>query len=181
MVEMRREPDNREDEELLRRVRPAVEQYLRRRMVMADADEVCAEVLRVLWARRADIPGDQEIPWIIGVARRVAANHHRGVRRRTALMEKLVHEHRAHSPEPAYEGLTEALAELREEERELLRLWAWEGFEAAEIATIEGCTPNTAAARLSRARKQLRAVLERQRLAAAGHEAVESEERGTNS
>ena len=51
----------------------------------ADADDLVAEVLTIAWRRFDDIPADAVIPWLYGVARNVARNHRRGVRRRAAL------------------------------------------------------------------------------------------------
>ena len=49
--------------------------------------------------------------------------------------------------------LAEALEALREEDAELLRLWAWEQQTPAEIAAVLDITPNAASIRLHRARR----------------------------
>ncbi|MGH2922081.1 MAG: sigma factor-like helix-turn-helix DNA-binding protein, partial [Gaiellaceae bacterium] len=48
-----------------------------------------------------------------------------------------------------------AFARLREEDRELLALAAWEGLDPGEIATVLGCSRNAARIRLHRARRRL--------------------------
>ncbi|MGB7981220.1 MAG: sigma-70 family RNA polymerase sigma factor, partial [Candidatus Nanopelagicales bacterium] len=52
-----------------------------------------------------------------------------------------------------------ALDDLAETDAELLRLWAWEQLEPAEIAAVLGCSPGTARTRMHRARTRLRVAL----------------------
>jgi RNA polymerase sigma-70 factor (ECF subfamily) len=66
----------------------------------------------------------------------------------------------------------EALAGLRTEEAELLRLWAWEQLTPAEIATVLDVTPNAVSIRLLRAREKLKAEIGKIE-ARAGHEQSE--------
>ena len=65
--------------------------------------------------------------------------------------------------------LLEALAAMRPEDAELLRLWAWEQLTPAEIATVLDITSNAASTRLTRAKRKLSDRL-RKSAAAAGHE-----------
>ena len=48
-----------------------------------------------------------------------------------------------------------AFAQLREEDRELLALAAWEELDPGEIATVLACSRNAARIRLHRARRRL--------------------------
>ena len=57
-------------------------------------------------------------------------------------------------------GLTEALAALSDEDREVLLLVAWEQLTPAEVAVVLDIPPGTARSRLHRARTQLRGYLE---------------------
>jgi RNA polymerase sigma-70 factor (ECF subfamily) len=52
-----------------------------------------------------------------------------------------------------------ALARLRELDREVVMLWAWEGLVPREIATVTGLTPNAVSIRLHKAKKALAADL----------------------
>ena len=54
-----------------------------------------------------------------------------------------------------------ALARMRPDEAELLRLWAWEQLGPAEIATVLDLTPNAVSIRLHRARGRFKEVFER--------------------
>jgi RNA polymerase sigma-70 factor (ECF subfamily) len=51
------------------------------------------------------------------------------------------------------------LRPLAPKERTALSLWAQEGYSTAEIAAVLGCSPNTAAVHLHRARVKLRTML----------------------
>jgi RNA polymerase sigma factor (sigma-70 family) len=54
-----------------------------------------------------------------------------------------------------------ALEQLRESDRELLLLTAWEGLNASEVAQVMGCSRRTLAVRLHRARRRLSRALAR--------------------
>lgn len=120
----------------------------------------------IAWRRRAIAPDEPDLrPWLFKVARNVLRNHHRGAARRMRLHERL----RAHGTtdvvkQPPEQSDTDAvlrwaLTRLREPDREILRLTAWEGCTTDELATVLGCSANVAAVRLHRARRRLRKVL----------------------
>ncbi|MDX6273155.1 MAG: hypothetical protein QOJ92_365 [Frankiales bacterium] len=143
-----------------------VQRYLRRRLDAATAEDVLSDVLLVMWRRRAELP-DEPLPWCYGVARRCMANALRGDQRRLRLVDRIA----AQAP-PALTGeddaLAEALSRLAEADRELLRLWAWEGLAPRELAAVLDITPNAASIRLHRATKRLRTALGKTR-GGAGH------------
>ena len=60
---------------------------------------------------------------------------------------------------PPRADLYDALGRLSEQDRELVRLWAWEQLAPQEIAVVFGVTPNAARIRLHRARAKLRELL----------------------
>ncbi|QGQ21165.1 sigma-70 family RNA polymerase sigma factor [Cellulomonas sp. JZ18] len=128
----------------------------------ADAADVVAETYLVAWRRLDDVPRDaQARPWLFGVARRVLANHYRGERRRLALADRLRSslEEVAPPPEPADPVLLTALDRLAPDDRELLRLVAWEELARDEIALVLGVPRATVRVRLHRARRRLLAQL----------------------
>ena len=156
-----------------------VQRYVRRRTRPDLVDDVVADVMATLWRRLDDVP-DQALPWTYGVARRCLANTRRSDRRRLRLVERI---EREPAPDPNADAATaldpelyEALAGLRDTEREILRLWAWEGLDAGEIAAVLDVTPNAASIRLHRAKASLRAGLERKTGARPGQEQVEDTE-----
>ena len=129
--------------------------YARRRCGSADVDDLVAEVFTVAWRRLDDVPAGNELPWLYGVAHRVLANQRRGSSRRLRLVEKLQREPKS-SPPPSGDAVLDALARLSADDREVLRLAAWEQLKAREIAAVLGISDNAAALRLSRARAHLR-------------------------
>lgn len=169
---MTTEPDRRQRfEDLAAEVYEPLQRYLRRRMAPEDAADVFSETLLVLWRRLDEVPSYNPLPWCYGVTKKVASNHRRGQRRHLRLVERLEREPAPGPPaqhdDPALEA---ALASLSDSDRELLHLWAWEGLEPREIATVTGLTVNAATLRLSRARKKLASEIERQDEHPSGHE-----------
>jgi RNA polymerase sigma factor (sigma-70 family) len=137
-----------------------VRAYVRRRNPGAAADDAVAETFLVAWRRLEEI-GDDPLPWLLAVARRVLANQRRGDHRRTALVQRLSGATAAADPgwePPAAMSpeLAAALAGLSPREREALLLVAWEGLEPARAARAAGCSPATFRVRLHRARGRVR-------------------------
>lgn len=147
--------DRRQDfEALVGAVADPVRRYLRRRTDDATADDVLSETLIVLWRRYDDVP-DSSVAWAIGVARLQLANALRAQRRQDRVARRLV----ATAPPPEVDdGTADAvrstLARLRPADAEIIRLWAWEGLEPAQIATVLAISANAAAVRLHRARRR---------------------------
>jgi len=145
-----------------------VRRYLRRRTDAATADDVLGETLLVLWRRLDDVPPGAAVPWAVGVARLQLANAARGARRQ----ERVAAREAGHAPaapapaDPAAVAadrvlLQRALAGLRPADADLLRLWAWDDLGTEDLATVLGTTPGAVAVRLHRARRRLRAELDR--------------------
>jgi RNA polymerase sigma-70 factor (ECF subfamily) len=146
---------------------------LRRTEQRADGEDVAAGTFAVAWRRFAEAPPEElRLAWLYAIAARVLANQRRSQRRLAALRLRLRGSPRPASPEPA--GLDDVLGALRklgEDEKEVLRLAAWEGLTSAELAVALGCSENAAAIRLHRARKHLMEQLEKEERAA-GHSVV---------
>lgn len=136
--------------------------FARRRASPGDADDLVAEVLSIAWRRLDDIPPGAALPWLYGVAHRTLANQRRSTDRRRRLAQKVADQRPAPaSPPTDASPVLDALARLRLEDQEILRLAAWEQLTAAEISVVLDCTPNAAALRLSRARGRLRDAMTR--------------------
>ncbi len=151
--------------------------YLARRTDPATADDVLSETLLVCWRRLDEVP-EEPLPWAYAVARHALANAERSARRQRRVAAKVATldpparttTDPSGRQDPAGDvPLDEALAALRPDEAELLRLWAWEQLGASEIATVLDLTPNAVSIRLHRARQKLREEL-RKIETAAGHE-----------
>ena len=142
-------------EALAAQVWDPLQRYLRRRCPADLADDVLADVLLVLWRRLDDAPAGAELPWSYAVARGCLANARRGEDRRLSLVSRLRRERPPELPVPD-DRVGAALTRLRPADAEVLRLWAWEGLEPRDLATVLDCSPGAAASRLSRARAALR-------------------------
>ena len=162
---------------VLAQVHAPVQRYLRRRI--ADADDVLAETMVVLWRRLDDVPTDC-LPWAYAVARGCLQNATRSERRRLTLVRRIAREPEAPAP-PEDPALAEALAGLPEADREVLRLWAWEQLPPREMAVVLGITANAASIRLHRATNRLREALVGKESAPAGQVGVDGDGRGRRS
>ncbi len=141
--------------------------YARRRADRETADEVVAETFLTAWRRRDDVPDGSERLWLFGVARNFIRNASRSNRRRRATQERLRVVAPAESADPFALATDEraallrtALGALREADREILMLVAWEELSHTEIAQILGISANAVAIRIHRARKRLSAHID---------------------
>ncbi|MFI0450650.1 RNA polymerase sigma factor [Actinomadura sp. 6N118] len=137
------------------------------------AEDVVSETFLVAWRRLDDLP-DQELPWLLGVARNLLRKQHATAGRRDALADRIA----ALTPEGELtdwdfadrvverDSLLRALAALPEKDVEALTLVAWHGLEPKQAARVTGCSAATFHVRLHRARKRLAA---RYRSQAANH------------
>lgn len=143
----------------------AVHAYARRRTPSdADAHDIASETFTTAWRRFADLPVGHELPWLYRTASNVLANRDRSSRRRLRLVGKL-----GSQPPPVLApvedvivddvALADAFRTLVPEQRELLRLVAWEGLGNDEVAVTLGITSNAVASRLSRARARFEEAL----------------------
>ena len=133
-----------------------LQRYVRRRGAAESADDVVAMVLLVLWQRLDDVPAESPVAWTYGVARRCLANERRSSRRRLALVGRLEASYAPPVPVASDDlDLDLALGRLSPDDRELVRLWAWERLTPSEIAAVLAITPNAASIRLHRAKARL--------------------------
>jgi len=167
-------------EELVRSVAEPLRRYALRRIDRDLAEDVVADALLVMWRRLDDVPEHNPLPWCYGVTRHCLDNALRAQRRQRGLIARIT----ALTPPSvlpttdasgAATQLHTALDRLSEDDRELLRLWAWESLTPSEIATVVGATANVVNIRLHRARKRLREHLglpEGKSRSGSGHEQV---------
>jgi RNA polymerase sigma-70 factor, ECF subfamily len=150
------------------RVYEPLQRYLRRRADAATAEDVLAETLTTIWRRLDDVPHDLELAWCYSVARHTLGNARRSRDRHLRLVDKVGSRApsamaTAAAADAAIEAtdpdLDRALAGLSPDDRDVLRLWAWEQLEAREIAAVLDITPNAASIRLHRAKGHLRDAL----------------------
>jgi RNA polymerase sigma-70 factor (ECF subfamily) len=135
---------------------------LRRVSSPDDAADCIAETFSIAWNKFDDVPENAEVLyWLYGVAWRVIANYRRSKGRDVALVKRLAEDlerslqYREVPTDAKALEAAGALAELRPEDQEILRLASWEGLDSSGIAQAIGCTPSTARVRLHRARSRL--------------------------
>jgi RNA polymerase sigma-70 factor, ECF subfamily len=161
----------------------AVLAYALRRVPRDDAADVVAETFLVAWRRLDDVEEQSALPWLYAVARRVLLSQRRSTQRQQAIAERIAAaEPSAANELPATPGsprLLGALAELSEQEREVLMLAAWEELSSSDAAQVLGCTATAYRIRLHRARARLRVRLAEPEPVAAPVHAARTEESPT--
>lgn len=150
-------------EELYRRHAGELHGYLYRRAGPAGAD-LLGDVFVVVLQRLGDLPEpDLRRAWLFSTARRALLAAERTSRKRQQAENLRA---RFHEPTEVDSGVDrsdraravrDALASLREQDRELIRLTEWERLGITEAAMVLGLRPGTARVRLHRARRALAA------------------------
>jgi RNA polymerase sigma factor (sigma-70 family) len=140
--------------------------YVARRVGVVDAEDIAAEVFVRAYGRRASCRGEHgsALPWLLGVANHVIADHRRLEGRRLILLERLAqttstsieHEQASLAPE-----LVRALRRVPAADRDALLLVVWGELSYEEAATALDVPIGTVRSRIARARKRLIAVLGR--------------------
>jgi RNA polymerase sigma-70 factor (ECF subfamily) len=133
--------------------------YAARRVGPEAADEVAAETFLVAWRRFEVIP-DEPLAWLYGVARNVVARHRAAGARRQAAFGAL--ERERPPGEPADGGdtrLWDAWERLRDGDREVLALVAWEELPVRDAARALGIPASVFSLRLHRARRRFERLL----------------------
>jgi RNA polymerase sigma-70 factor (ECF subfamily) len=135
--------------------------YARRRG-SKDADALAADVMTIAWRRLADVPADDPLPWLYGTARNLVLAEARLSARAAG---SSIHEPEpvAAAPEPDEldPELARAMRSLSQLDREALLLVAWEDLTPSQAARALGINPAAFRVRLLRARRRLRASLNR--------------------
>jgi RNA polymerase sigma-70 factor (ECF subfamily) len=151
---------------------PGIYGYIASRLGPDDADDLTAETFIDAFRRRASFdPARGAVrPWLFGIATRLVAQHRRAEARRYRALARTPaepdpggHDDRvaARVSAQARRGpLLRALAELSDDDRDVLLLIALGGLSYEEVATALSIPPGTVASRLSRARRKVRGVLD---------------------
>jgi RNA polymerase sigma factor (sigma-70 family) len=146
--------------------------YIASRLGSDEADDLTAETFIDAFTRRASFdPARGAVrPWLFGIATRLVAQHRRSEARRYRALARTPaepdpggHEERVAarvSAQARREPLLRALAELSDDDRDVLLLIALGGLSYEEVAAALSIPPGTVASRLSRARRKVRGVLD---------------------
>lgn len=151
--------------------RAAVWLYCRRRVGADRADDVMADVFLTVWRRIEDAPQTPNaLPWLYRISYLTISNHWRTAGRRKRLIAKA-------SKLPAVppqlladyvvvrEEVREVVAlldKLKVSDAEILKLVAWEHLSTDQVASVLGISSDAAKQRLSRARRRLTDLHNRQ-------------------
>lgn len=165
-------------EEVVRRHLPSVWRVLRRAGVAeADCDDLCQEVFCTYAVKEASVAAGAEKSYAVGIAVRKAADYRKARGRRPwASTEEQAHDVKSPSPDPETTAVTRqelaqldaALAELKDEYREVFLLVELEQLTLSEAAAVLGLSPGTVSSRLHRGRDRFAAAVRRAGLAAGG-------------
>jgi RNA polymerase sigma factor (sigma-70 family) len=142
----------------------AVRRYVVRRIGDGAGDDAASEVfVRAFRARgRYRAERDAALPWLLGIANNVIADHRRLERRRLAALERLIREAPTlveHHDTGLAPELVAALRGLPVTERDTLLLVVWGEVTQDEAAVALGVPVGTISSRITRARKRLTAAL----------------------
>jgi RNA polymerase sigma-70 factor (ECF subfamily) len=139
---------------------------LRRAPTVEDAADLLSETYLVAWKRLEVIPpGDEARLWLYGVARNLLMKNAGRRRSRAHLVDRLATELRSAqrtsstANEEQAAKIRAALSTLREKDRELIMLAAWEDLTPTQIAAVLGTSANVVRVRLHRIRARIRASL----------------------
>ena len=136
---------------------PRVYRYVRRRVESPElAEELAADVFRVVWQKWHD-QQHADIAWLLTVARNLIGNAYRSRDRLAALQAKLRASAELRSGAESDDLVVhDAMAALRDSERDILQLAYWDELSVAEIAGVLQCSEAAAKVRLHRARAAFR-------------------------
>lgn len=160
-----------------------VARYLARRVGQEHADDLTAEVfVRAFRARgRFRAERDSALPWLLGIAGHLIADHRRVERRRLVALQRLAiatpeasaDDHPSLAPETV-----RRLRRLPAADRDALLLVVWGELSYAEAAEALGVPVGTVRSRIARARERLAAALRDDSPGVVGHRSGSSVEEG---
>ncbi|MFE2985174.1 RNA polymerase sigma factor [Streptomyces sp. NPDC059262] len=139
------------------------------------AEEIMSDTFLTAWATRERLDPDADAPlgpWLYGIATNKAHNARRGLRRRLAFLARqpAVPDVDDFSEETAgriddarqLARIHSSLAELRRPERDVIALCVWADLDYAQAADALGVPVGTVRSRLSRARANLRRLIQQE-------------------
>ncbi|MDR1852430.1 MAG: RNA polymerase sigma factor [Propionibacteriaceae bacterium] len=137
-----------------------VRAFARRRTgSLPTAEDIAQEVFRLAWERTESRP--PSAGWLYITARNLIASHHRGELRLAQLNQAIALELGRDGEMPQRRAdLFHALEQLPEPQREMLLAHYWDGLKGQALADYCGCPKTAIWMRLSRARRELRTLME---------------------
>lgn len=137
----------------------AIVKFLYRRGACAEAEDLAAETLVVLWRKGDEVPDGAELPWLYKTTGLTPSNRLRK-KKSLPLGDAIKSLDSADSSDPASlvmenQGIRIVLAELSERDREVILAVAWGGLTGQALVDYPGVSRNTAGVALSWAWKRL--------------------------
>jgi RNA polymerase sigma factor (sigma-70 family) len=128
-------------------------------------EDVVSETFLIAWRRRDQFPPhDRELAWLYAIAFRVISNQRRSRDRRNRLTVRLALERKGSdsgsNDNVEVESIMSVVKYMRDDERILLEHVYWEGLTYREIAFILGVSENAVGTRISRAKRNLKSLLD---------------------
>jgi len=163
--------DSMSDPERFAILAPAIQRYVTRRIGREAAEDVVAETFLIAFRQRGYYTDDGRdcLPWLYGIATRLAHRHWRGETRQLNLLartgidpvtEPFTDRVDAEvSANAAKARLAAAVARLPAGQRDALLLLVWADLSYDQIARATGVPMGTVQSRISRARRRLRKQL----------------------
>jgi RNA polymerase sigma-70 factor (ECF subfamily) len=157
--------------------------YLARRVGREQAEDMTAEVfVRAFRARQRFRPErDSALPWLLGIASHLIADHRRAERRRLAALQRLAIATPDASPDD-HPGLApdtvRRLRRLPTADRDALLLVVWGELSYAEAAEALGVPVGTVRSRIARARERLARAIGDETAHPDGHRSASPVEEG---
>jgi RNA polymerase sigma factor (sigma-70 family) len=142
----------------------AVAIFLARRVGNELAEDLTAEVFARAFRGRTTFRPDHEtgLPWLLGIANHLVADHRRAERRRLAVLQRLQPARSHFDPDPFSHSAPELMRQLRrlpDADRDTLLLVVWGELSYAEAASALGIPIGTVRSRIARARQRLAAAI----------------------
>jgi RNA polymerase sigma factor (sigma-70 family) len=147
---------------------PSVLRFLGRRAGAEVAEGLAGELFRIAFERRKmfDVSRASALPWLYGIGSNLLLKHRRGEARRLRASARMAADEatdrraRVLDARVLFPRVAAAIEALPDGEREALLLFAWEDLSYQSVAEALELPIGTVRSRLSRARTQLRELLE---------------------
>jgi RNA polymerase sigma-70 factor (ECF subfamily) len=123
----------------------AVSRYARARADPDMAKDATAQTFFVAWRRRAEFFGARHpLGWLLGVTRRTLADERRAAARQSGLRDRVGAAVAPLPPDPAAlvterDAIAAAFSRLRDADREVLALIAWDGCTGPAAGSTSSC------------------------------------------
>lgn len=149
----------------------SVHSFLDRRVGPDGADSLTGETFRIAFERRTTylLERSNSLPWLYGIAHNLLRHHWRGLARENRSLRRLGSVEHSDSQDDAlldrvaaqamWPRVQKALDTMRQEDRDVILLVAWEDLNYAEVAVALDVPIGTVRSRLHRARRHLRELI----------------------